>query len=98
MTAFGDGGLDLPFEEQAPTYGVPLDGGMVASGVVLMAGFGTVPGHGVVPCLIYRFAKPDGSGFYPPITLIVASEQMAGLVKLTADATAAAILAADGAS
>lgn len=84
--------LDMPFEE-GPLADMEIDG-VVASGLVVMAGTMPVPETGVMPCLIYRFANPDGSGFYPPMILVVDEDQMTKLAQLVASATAAAIKAA----
>lgn len=53
--------------------------------------------HRPMPALVYRFAKPDGTGFYPPMVLVVDEDQMAKLAKLVASAAAAAIRDQDSA-
>jgi hypothetical protein len=88
--SFG-GELDLPFEEGPPGQTMPFGDGTFASGLVLLAGTIPVPDVGVMACLIYRFANPDGSGFYPPIVLVVDDQQMAGITQLTAAASDAAV-------
>jgi hypothetical protein len=85
--------LDMPFEEQAATP-MPDEHQHIASGLVIMAGVVPVPDHGPMPCRVYRFAIPDGSGFYPPIVLVVDADQMAKLAQLTAAASATAIQSA----
>lgn len=85
--------LDLPFESQ-PNTPADVSDGHLAGGLVVIAALVDVPDRGKMPALVYRFAIPDGSGFYPPMTLIVDEDQMAKLAQLTASATAAAIKAA----
>lgn len=61
--------MNLPFEEQDLT---PLDLGLttpqMSGGVVVM---GAVLGEhpNTFPALVFRFARHDGTGFYPPIVL-----------------------------
>lgn len=57
------GNLDLPFEPNDLTNLTDTHA-HVASGVVVMAA--VVAGY---PALVFRFAIPDGSGFYPPVVL-----------------------------
>lgn len=84
--------LDVPFEPQKRT---DIDmHGHIASGAVILAGTVDVPDHGRMPALVYRFANPDGSGFYPPITLVAEPAQLLNLIKLTR----AAVLAANEAA
>lgn len=85
--------MDLPFTRHAPTE-IDLSDADVAGGLVMMAAAVPVPEHGTLPALVYRFAKPDGSGFYRPIVLIVDEDQMLKTAQLTASAVAAAIQAA----
>lgn len=82
--------LDLPFERQALTE-IDLDHAHIASGVAIMAALLPVPDAGVKPALVYRFANPDGSGFYPPMVLVTDDDQMAKLGPLTEAAAATAI-------
>jgi hypothetical protein len=93
--------LDLPFEEKPPgqivEIGDLLGDGVLAGGVTITAAMLPVDGHGIMPALIYRFANPDGSGFYPATALIMSDEQMAGLKLLTAQAANAAVRAAKAA-
>ncbi|NUR80770.1 MAG: hypothetical protein HOQ21_10040 [Dermatophilaceae bacterium] len=85
--------MDLPFAKQTPTE-MNLSAAAVAGGLVIMAAAVPVPEHGTYPALVYRFAKPDGSGFYPPIVLVVDEDQMLKTAQLTASAVAAAVEAA----
>lgn len=82
--------MDLPFARQTPTE-ISLDDAAVSGGLVIMAAAVPVPRHGTMPALVYRFAKPDGSGFYPPMVLVVDTDQMHKTAQLTASAVAAAI-------
>lgn len=86
--------IDLPYEDNPPGQTVPLDDARIASGVVIAAAVMPVPGRGPMPCLVYRFATPNGSGFYPPIALVVNDQQMRALAQLTAETTTAAVKAA----
>lgn len=85
--------LDVPFEPQQPTE-MDLSDGVLAGGLVVMAAAIPVTGAGTIPALVFRFAKPDGTGFYPPIVLTVDEDQMAKTAQLVASASAAAIRAA----
>lgn len=85
--------MDLPFARQTPTV-IDLDDAALSGGLVIMAAAVPVPERGKLPALLYRFAKPDGSGFYPPILLVVDEDQMSKTAQLTASAVAAAIHAA----
>jgi hypothetical protein len=88
------GDLDVPFEQGPSGQTVDLSDGRIASGLVVMAAMLPLPDRGTMPCLVYRFAVPDGSGFYPPMLLAVDEDQMLKLAQLTASASAAAIKAA----
>jgi len=96
----GDHSLDLPFEAGPPGQYVTgadlLADGHIAGGLVVVAAVVPVDGVGPMPCLVYRFVKPEG-GFYPPMVLVVDDDQMAKLVPLTVSAAAAAITAAQAA-
>jgi hypothetical protein len=85
--------MDLPFARQTPTE-INLNDAALAGGLVIMAAALPVPEQGKLPALVYRFAKPNGSGFYPPIVLVVDEDQMLKTAQLTASAVAAAIQAA----
>lgn len=80
--------LDLPFETQAPT---PLADQDVrwSGGVVVMAATVPVPGSGVKPALVFRFAAPDGT-FHPPVVLVADPGQLGKLTSLVAEAVDAA--------
>lgn len=86
--------LDLPFEP-GPRADIDMHG-HVASGAVILAGTVDVPDLGRMPALVYRFANPDGSGFYPPMTLVAEPAQLLNLIKLTRAAVLAANKAAIG--
>jgi hypothetical protein len=87
----GTNDLDLPFEEGPPGQTMPLGDGHIAAGMVVIAGVVPVGDRGLMPCLIYRFANPDGSGFYPEMVLIVDDEQMLKLAQLIVAASTAAV-------
>jgi hypothetical protein len=68
MSPFGDGPLDLPYEEQDVT---PLtDNFAVSGGAVVMAAVINVAGR-PEPALVFRFARADDDGFFPPVLLCV---------------------------
>jgi hypothetical protein len=90
-----EGDLNLPYEDSPPGQSIPLDGSVVACGVVIMAGTMPVPGMGQMACLIYRFANPDGSGFYPAIALVATDEEILNAAVLTRDAGRAAVRATE---
>ncbi len=73
------GDLNVPFEEQDTT---PLDlsDAQLSGGVVVMGAFLPAPDGGTLPCLVFRYARPDGSGFWPPIGL--AGDNVAHLTAL----------------
>ena len=60
--------MNMPFEPQdetaLPTEGVMLSGGCVVAAIFI--GHGPL---GKLPALMFRFAKPDGTGFYPATVL-----------------------------
>lgn len=85
--------LDHSFARQTPTE-VDLDNAALSGGVVVMVAALPVPDQGTLPALVFRFAKADGTGFYPPIVLVVDEDQMTKTAQLTASAVAAAIQAA----
>lgn len=85
--------LDLPFQPQRPSE-LDLSDGVLAGGMVVLAASIPVPGEGVMPALVFRFTKPDGTGFYPPMVLAVDEDQMTKTAQLVASASAAAIRAA----
>jgi hypothetical protein len=73
---WGDNNLDLPFEKAAPGTEITAPDALIAGGIVIMATVVNVPGVGPMPGLLFRFAKPDGSGFYPPTHLIASDDQI----------------------
>lgn len=94
----GPNDLDMPFDQvvdeiTGETAAEIVNDAMLAAGVVVMAA--SVPVAGVPwPAVVFRFAMPDGSGFYPPMMLITDHTQMAKLSVLTGRAVDAAIKAA----
>jgi hypothetical protein len=59
--------------------------------------FGALLGNDVlVPAVVFQFAQPDGSGFYPPIALVAAPDELRALATLVDQATASALIAASG--
>lgn len=84
--------LDLPFESNQTPQELDLGHAHFAGGVVVMASFMEAP-EGKLPTLVYRFAKADGTGFYPPMIVVVDEDQLTKLAQLTASAVAAAIKA-----
>lgn len=96
--ALGDNSLDLPFEP-VPDGPVETDvEGYIAGGVVVLAGMVDVPGIGNTPCLVFKFANPDGSGFYPPVTLVADEDGMTQCAHLVSRSVAASIRAVREAS
>jgi hypothetical protein len=88
----GSGDMNLPYE---PSSGHLTDNeGDIASGVVVMAAVVNVPEAGPMPALVFRFARPDGSGFYPVTCLVCEGEDLAALPSLVTAAVAGAIKAA----
>lgn len=82
--------LDLPFEGQEPTE-TDLGHGHTSGGVVILAAVMDLGEAGKMPTLVYRFAKPDGTGFYPPISLVIKADQAEKLVELTRSAVTRAV-------
>lgn len=97
MSRLGDDGLNLPFEEQEPTW--VTDEYAVSGGVVVAGAVVPVPGAGNKPALLFRFAKVDGSGFWPPLLLVLEGDQVYQVPDLVSAASKAALKAvwtADG--
>ena len=72
--------FDLPYERNPEPVTLDLSNALLSGGVVVMAA--TIPAPGTttpLPSLVFRFAKPDGTGFYPPVLLVVSDEHMAQL-------------------
>lgn len=86
------GDLNLPFEAQAP---MPfMDSHFhIAGGVVVIASVVDV-GETPMAALIFRFAIPDGSGFYTATMLVSEDEDLERLPQLMSDTVAGAINAA----
>lgn len=78
--------LDLPFEEDNTGTQLDLSDALVSGAVVVMA---VVTNIG--PALVFRFHKPDGTGFYPPILLAAPPSSLRNLPGLVYQATATAI-------
>lgn len=89
--SLGSGDMNLPYEPTPPGTEVPLDDAQLAGGMVVMAACVPVDGMGPQPALVYRFANPDGSGFYPPVVLVVSDEEMRAAARLTEAAVNGAI-------
>lgn len=86
------GDLNLPFEAQEPVPFTDLHF-HVASGVVVIASVVDV-GETPMPALVFRFAKPDGSGFYTATMLISEEGDLERLPDLIRDTVAGACNAA----
>ncbi len=87
----GDGGMDLPYEDNPEV--ARIHEGMITSGGVVVAGATTeVDGH-TYPALLFRFALPHGE-FAPPVLLVTMPDQLRALVPLVQNAVAGAVKAA----
>lgn len=91
----GDDGLDLPYRGQDMTT-LPTEGFLLAGGVVVAGAVAPVPELGPRPALLFRFAKPDGSGFHAPMLLILEDDQVQGVVDLISKAAEGAVTAYRG--
>jgi len=89
------GDLNLPFEAQDPTP-FPDPEVMIAGGVVVMAAVTNISASERMPGIVFRFAKPDGSGFYTPVLLASESADLGQLPALIAQAVETAINVATG--
>lgn len=77
--------MDLPLE--------PIPGGMplpdehvhYSGGVVVMPSAVDLPEVGWKPAIVFRFAIPDGSGFYPAVCLVMDDDQAAKLRPLVVE-------------
>lgn len=87
----GAAGWDLPFEEQPA---VETDAGIVAGGVVVMAGLAPTP-LGTLPVVTFRFEVP-GLSTMPTVTLLLDADHLRSLPALVEQAVAAAIRKAAG--
>lgn len=86
------GELDIPWEDQEP---VDLqDDFLVCSGVVVMAATLPLPDETLQPCVVFRFALADGSGFAPPVLLALEPEGLLRLAGQVGQATRRAVEAA----
>ena len=64
----------LPFEDQPET---PLEGDFaVSGGIVVMAVLVPLPDETKRPAIVFRFARADGSGFWPPVLLLLDDDQL----------------------
>lgn len=98
------GDLGLPFEPiPGGGFGLPPDPETLLSGGVSVGALvlGTDPNAAGVPqgerlpAVLFRFARPDGSGFHPPVILACDRlEDLAALPDLVRAAVDAAIAAA----
>lgn len=89
------GDLNLPFEHNPSPFESTLGhDASLSGGVVVLAIAAPIEGGGTMPGLVFRFAKPDGSGFYPDTALVCPAADLDGIVELVRHATAAAIRAA----
>lgn len=79
-----DNSIDLPFEPSSGELQLDADA-QFAGGVVVMACVVDVPEVGPSPALVFRFTAPLG-GFYPPMVLVCADDQLAKLRPLVAEA------------
>ena len=68
--------MEMPYESGG--QGPMLDDHVhFSSGVVVMGAKVDMPEIGPKPALVFRFAIPNGSGFYPPVCLVLDDDQMA---------------------
>jgi hypothetical protein len=85
--------LDRPFERAQAGQTVDLTDALVSGGLVIMAIACDVQGRGLTAGLLFKFARPDGTGFYPPVALLTADDQLRQLATLVDTASAAAVMA-----
>jgi hypothetical protein len=98
------GSLNLPFEPvPGGGFGLPPDpetlfsGGVSVGALVLgdQVNASGVPQGNLIPAVLFRFAKVDGSGFHPPVILgCDRLEDLAALPELVRQAVDAALAAA----
>lgn len=93
MTSLGDGGLNMPYEDD-PLAGtryetqLPMSESAISSGVVLTAG--VISGHGIEalddphPIVQFRFVRPDGH-FYKTVSLVITENELLDLKRLVSD-------------
>lgn len=87
-------GFNLPFEPGEP-FSLDLSEADLSGGVFVMAASAPTEDGRTLPLVVFRFAKPDGTGFYRPIVL--APDDVAhleALVPLVTSAVEAALKAA----
>lgn len=76
------------------TVGETLSPETLLSGGVRVFGASVQTPPGPVPAVVFKFACPDGSGFYPPMLLVAKPEELRQLAALVDQAAAAALVAA----
>lgn len=86
--------MDLPYEEGPRDQYMDLDNAIISGGVIVIAATLPIPDAGVKPALIFRFANPDGSGFYDPMVLVCDDDQLTKTGGVITEAAAGAILRA----
>lgn len=89
MADLGDHGLDLPYEDGPSGQHADLGPMQISGGVVVMAVTVPVPGVGIKPALVFRFATPLGE-FYDPVLLVLDQDQINKLPDLVAKAVRSA--------
>ena len=95
LPPLGDGGMDMPYEENPEV--AHIHEAMVTAGGLVVAGATTeVDGH-TYPALLFRFALPHGE-FAPPVLLVCMPGQLTALVPLVQKAVVSAIREARKAS
>lgn len=88
--------IDLPFEPTPePTPMHDTDASLLSGGVVVMAATATDPAGHAQPVLVFRFTRPDGTGFWDPMILTMPPERMHDLKTLITQAVDAAVAAAE---
>lgn len=85
------GDLERPFREvPGEPFALDLDSAVIAGGVVIMAAVMPTP-DGPMPCVVFKFARVDGSGYADPIVLALHDRQMVtSLPKLVKESIATA--------
>jgi hypothetical protein len=88
MSSLGDGGLNLPFEENSEVFDT-IEEMIVVGGMVVVAAMIPV-GQEWFPALMFRFVLPDGI-FLPPVTLVAADSEIEALIPLVEEAAKSAV-------
>ena len=89
LPPLGSGSMNVPYESNPEPYDTELQGNLSGGVVVIGA---TIEVDGVWrPALIFRFAIPDGSGFYPDMALVAQDDELKDLPDLAGSAAADAI-------